>query len=71
MPPPYRLLKTAVTNKEAVAGTIVYLLAAYDGGCASDDTRITGIEHTSVTLNADGSPPFFTVPHGDLRHLSN
>ena len=51
---------------EHEAGTVVY---AYDGhtyGCVSDDEDATGVEHTAVTLNSDGSIPFFTVPVTDI-----
>ena len=34
-------------------------------GCASDDTRVTGIEHIAVALNETGEP-FFTVPREDV-----
>ena len=44
------------------AGTVVYDLVQYDYGLANDDTRATGIEHTSVTLKEDGGPPGFTCP---------
>ena len=49
------------------AGTICYDCAGYDYGCSSDDTRSTGIEHISVTLDSKGDYPFFTVPIDDLE----
>ncbi len=48
------------------AGTTVYLQMYHDYGLASDDTHATGIKHISVTLNADGGYPGFTVP---VAHL--
>jgi hypothetical protein len=44
------------------AGTIVYECGTHDYGLASDDSRYTGIEHISVTLDPEGGYPFFTVP---------
>lgn len=59
-----KLLKDTFGHK---AGTTVYKLKYSDYGLASDDTRITGIEHTSVTLNEDGGYPSFTVPKTDIE----
>ena len=42
-------------------GTEVYSLNGYDYGLASDDTRMTGVQHISVTLKSDGDYPSFTV----------
>jgi hypothetical protein len=38
-------------------------------GCASDDTRITGVEHVSVSPNKSGIP-FFTIPREDVGRVS-
>lgn len=46
---------------EHVKGTVVYSLKGYDYGLASDDTRITGVQHISVTLKSDGDYPSFTI----------
>lgn len=62
----YRLLKSAELA-DAPAGTIVYGAAAHDYGLASDDSRITGIEHISVTLKRSGGYPTFTMPLRDLE----
>ena len=51
----------------AVRGTEVFKGARYDYGLASDDTRITGVEHVSVTLSPDGDYPYFTVPRSGLK----
>lgn len=48
-------------------GDVVYDCKSHDYGCANDDTRLTGIEHVSVTLKEDGDYPFFTIPSGDLE----
>ena len=62
----YKLLKDTFEHK---AGTIVFDLASYDYGLASDDTRQTGIEHVSVTLNEDGDYPSFTVAKADIQEI--
>lgn len=76
------LITTAVTNPrknkmykllqerfEHEAGTIVYDSTKYDYGLSRDDTMITGVHHISVTTNADGDYPFFTVPVDQLQKL--
>lgn len=50
-------------------GDIVYECLQYDYGVAHDDTRATGVPHTSVTLEEDGSYPFFTVPTHNLEEI--
>lgn len=62
-PTTFRLKRDRFQHK---AGTTVYSSKFHDYGLARDDTRITGVQHVSVTLNADGSYPFFTVPERDL-----
>lgn len=66
------LLKT--DNKHglshAKAGDVVYSLRFPDYGLASDDTRMTGIEHRSVTLDPDGGYPSFTHPVAELESQS-
>ncbi|MBU2765458.1 hypothetical protein HAP94_04455 [Acidithiobacillus ferrivorans] len=44
------------------AGTHVYDQVYCDYGIANDDTRATGVEHRSVTLDNDGNHTGFTVP---------
>jgi hypothetical protein len=58
----YRLLSDSAIDKKAVAGTLVYECMKCDYGLSNDDTRFTGVYHTSVTLNENGDYPFFTVP---------
>jgi hypothetical protein len=65
----YTLLADSKIEPSAKAGATVYDCAGHDYGCANDDTRFTGIEHKSVTLNADGDYPFFTVPVRDLQRV--
>lgn len=47
---------------EHPAGTVVYRQSGYDYGLSNDDSRVTGIEHVTMTLNSDGGYPGFTVP---------
>lgn len=56
-------------NKTLEAGMIVYRCSGPDYGCSGDDTRMTGIEHVAMTLNEDGSYPFFTIPKEDLEEV--
>lgn len=65
----YRLLKDAETCEEAKVGATVFDCNNHDYGLANDDTRLTGIEHKSVTLKEDGGYPFFTVPTKDLEEI--
>lgn len=44
------------------AGATVYEFSGCTYGLCGDDERATGAEHKAVTLNSDGSGPFFTVP---------
>lgn len=69
MPQAYELLTDSKLNTDATKGTTVYKCRRTDYGCASDDTRLTGIEHISVTLNKDGDYPFFTHPLNKLKKL--
>lgn len=65
----YRMRADSRLEPKAAAGAMVYDIKGWDYGLASDDTRLTGIEHVSVTLNADGDYPFFTVPRQDLEEV--
>lgn len=67
--PSYRLCVDSQVNHEAKKGTIVYMARNHDYGLASDDTRSTGIQHVSVTLDPSGDYPFFTIPVRDLEPL--
>ena len=50
-------------------GDIVVKCKMHDYGLASDDTRITGIEHVSVTKDPEGGWPSFTIPKAHLEQL--
>jgi hypothetical protein len=50
-------------------GDTVYEQAGYDYGLSSDDERMTGMPHITVTKNSDGSYPGFTIPRMDLLSL--
>lgn len=63
----YELLSDSTIKPEIKAGTIVYDCCGHDYGIARDDTNTTGIDHKSVTLEADGGYPFFTHPTHKLR----
>lgn len=62
----YRLLNHRF---EHAAGTIVYPATTHDYDPASDDTKLTGIQHISVTLDPDGGYPHFTVPITEVEDL--
>lgn len=47
---------------EHPAGTRVYDYHGIDYGLRREDEQMTGIAHNVVTLEKDGSGPFFTVP---------
>jgi len=53
------------------AGTAVYRYAYHDYGLAGDDTRMTGIEHCSVTEVEDqfAGCGCFTCPVHDLEEV--
>lgn len=64
----YRLLRSDRASRViADVGHIVY--PGHDSyGCASDDSRLTGIEHTAVSINETGEP-FFTIPRQDIEEV--
>lgn len=53
----------------APKGAVVFDQWAYDYGLANDDTRMSGVEHRTVTFNANGDSPGFTIPEAALREL--
>ena len=66
----YKVLRAGHSaNRDIKAGHTVYASAMYDYGLASDDTRMTGIEHVSVTLDPEGGYPFFTIPKVDIERI--
>lgn len=68
MSAPYKLVRTDRASRSGMAvGTPLYY--GSDGyGCASDDSRVTGIEHVSVSVNESGVP-FFTIPRADIEFV--
>jgi hypothetical protein len=67
-PRAFRVLRADRAADQSLAvGDTVYSCKGWDYGCANDDTRMTGIEHTSVTFRPDGDYPFFTIPRADLE----
>lgn len=66
----FKVLKDAALSPEAKAGTTVYSIKGWDYGLASDDTRMTGVEHVSVTLKPDGDYPSFTIPRSHLEKIA-
>lgn len=67
----YELLSDSTIEPLATKGTIVYSCRMSDYGCASDDTRITGVEHVSMTLKEDGDYPFFTHPRHMMKRVED
>lgn len=65
---PYRLTKDRLGHK---AGTTCYKCVKFDYGMANDDTRMTGINHVTMTLREDGDYPYFTVPVPDLEEVKS
>ena len=65
----YRIKEAGTNCNDMPVGTIVYDLRGHDYGLASDDTRHTGIEHVSVTLNEDGDYPSFTIHRKSLEKM--
>jgi len=49
-----------IGGRNAVAGAYVYSVKGTDYGLASADTRNTGAQHISVTLDREGAKPSFT-----------
>lgn len=66
----YRITKAGTNSGGHPVGTIVYRLRGYDYGLASDDTRMTGIEHVSVTLSPEGDYPSFTIQRSSLERIT-
>lgn len=47
--------------------TLCYDYLGYDYGLVEDEFKFTREWHKAVTLNKDGSAPFFTVPVSSLE----
>lgn len=48
-------------------GEIVYKNAFHDYGLASEDSRLTGVEHMSVSRKENGDYPYSTIPTSALQ----
>lgn len=72
-PKKFRIKDTPVTGSDIgqsqAKGDIVYECTKHDYGLANDDTRATGVLHTSVTLDENGDYPFFTIPVHNLEEI--
>lgn len=55
-------LKSDKNARGYPAGTKCYEFKGHDYGCAREDTHGTGVPWISMTLNANGTGPFFTAP---------
>lgn len=63
------LLADSKIETKAKAGVTVYAFRKCDYGLASDDSRLSGVEHISVTFNEDGDYPSFTHPKHLLQEV--
>jgi len=68
-PQAFVLLTDSGIEPTAKKGATVYKCAKADYGCADLDTRMTGIQHISVSLKPDGDYPFFTHALKDLQKV--
>lgn len=64
----YKLIES---HDDVPSGTIVAKAKFYDYGLSSDDTRLTGVHHISVTKDLEGGYPFFTIPTYKLVEVTN
>lgn len=58
-----------VRDDKRSKGDIVYEYIGHDYGLSRDDTKATGHLHKSVTLEENGSGPFFTIPVHNLVEI--
>ena len=65
----YRIKESGTNSGGYPAGTTVYSLRGHDYGLASDDSRMTGVEHKSVTLDPNGDYPSFTIQTKSLERI--
>jgi len=70
----YRLKRDRVLRGDLMAakGHVVYRSERHDYGLANDDSRMTGVEHWSMTFHPEGSgeAPHFTIPVADLEEIA-
>lgn len=64
----YKLLCDS-TITDAKEGDIVFDYMSHDYGLANADSRLTGVEHTSITLDPAGGSPSFTHPKHQLKEI--
>ncbi len=64
----YMVMRADRASGPAKMGQTLYA-GNCDYGCASDDTRDTGIEHISLSESETGSPTF-TIPREDVLQLA-
>jgi hypothetical protein len=65
----YKILRADRASVEVKVDDIVY--PGNDCyGCASDDSRLLGIDHIAMSLNKEGTP-FFTIPRDDVEYFDN
>ena len=62
-------MKKASSSAGHPVGTVCYEFHGHDYGCSREDTEFSGVSHISMTLNADGSGPYFTIPVEDLEPM--
>lgn len=65
------MLTDSSIEPAAKKGTTVYRLSKPDYGLASDDTRITGVAHISLTLDPTGDYPSFTHRFDQVEELKS
>ncbi len=64
----YKLLRQRFGHP---ARTICYPYKGHDYGLCLDDFEGTGIYHVAMTLSADGTGTFFTVPSEDVEAINH
>jgi hypothetical protein len=66
----YKVIDASNPCDEALeVGQIVYELLRHDYGLARDDTFAFGKPHISVTHDASGDYPSFTIPFANLAQV--
>lgn len=65
----YEVLRVERSRLPVVKGEWLYPGRDYYG-VASTDTRMTGVEHVSVSVEMHGEP-FFTIPREDVREFDD
>lgn len=65
----FKIINNSRSAVPTELGEKVYTSVGHDYGCASQDTRYTGVEHVSVTRDPASKYPFFTIPMKDLEKL--